>query len=572
MKCDFLLIHAPTVFDFRRRATLYGPISDVVPSTPIFEMYPVGFVTLSNYLSRRGFNVRIANLAMRMVRSRTFDPEAFLRRIRPRMFGLDLHWMPHIQGVIEVARLLKRLHPDIPIVLGGLSASYFHREILENYPEIDFVIRGDCAEEPLGDLLDAVKDGGDLSNIPNLTFRRRDSIVETELSFVPETLDRYPMDYRHMFRQAVSHRDIASYFPFRKWFAYPITAVLTCKGCVHNCVTCGGSAYAYKRIGNRTRTAFKDPELIASEVASITGYLNGPIFFLNDILMGGRDHFSRIMDALRPMKIKSEAMFEFFLPPPRDVLEELASTFSRFSIEISPESHDVSVRNAFGRPYDNSSLERFIQDASKTGCRRLDLFFMTGLPQQTMDSVLGTVQYCRSLLSSMEGNMRLVPFISPLAPFLDPGSMAFEHPEKHGYRLRCRTVEEHRQAMNAYSWMETLNYETLAMDRRTIAEATYRAAIGLSRLKTEYGLFKKSHTDRVIRHAEGEMHRLKIAGPFCNVPESPKSGRIFSFPGRSLKNGGGDSVSNKEDLNVPVGLIRLRLFNLLRLLLTNKGN
>lgn len=572
MQCDFLLIHAPTVFDFRQRTILYGPISDVVPSTPVFEMYPVGFVTLSNYLSRRGLKVRIANLAMRMVRSRTFDPEAFLRRFRPRMFGLDLHWMPHIQGVIEVARLLKRLHPDIPIVLGGLSASYFHREILENYPEIDFVIRGDCAEEPLGDLLEAVKSGGDLCNIPNLTFRRHDSVVETDLTFVPETLDRFPMDYRHIFRQAVAHRDIASYFPFRKWFAYPITAVLTCKGCVHNCVTCGGSAYAYKRIGNRTRTAYKDPELIAFEVASIAGYLNGPIFFLNDILMGGRDHFSRIMDALRPMKIKNEAMFEFFLPPARDVLEELASTFSRFSIEISPESHDVSVRNAFGRPYDNTSLERFIQDADATGCRRLDLFFMTGLPKQTMDSVLGTVQYCRGLLSSMGGGMRLVPFISPLAPFLDPGSMAFEHPENHGYKLRCRTVEDHRQAMNASSWMETLNYETLAMDRRTIAEATYQAAIGLSRLKTEYGLFKKSHTDRVIRHAEAEMHRLNLSEPSCSLPDPSKSRRAFSFPGPSLKNGGGDSVSNKGDLKVPVGLIRFKLFNLLRLLLTNKGN
>jgi len=571
MRPDLLLIHAPTVFDFRQRTTLYGPISDVVPSTPVFEMYPVGFITLSNYLSQRGLKVRIANLAMKMLRSRTFDPEAFLRRFRPRMFGLDLHWMPHIQGVVEVARLLKRLHPDIPIVLGGLSASYFHREILETYPEIDFVIRGDCAEEPLGDLLEAVKGNGDLSGVPNLTYRRGDSIIEREISFVPENLDRFPMDYRHIFRQAVAQRDITSYFPFRKWFIYPITAVLTCKGCVHNCVTCGGSACAYRRIANRSRVAFKDPSVIASEVASIAGYLNGPIFFLNDILMGGKDHFSRIMDALRPMKIKSEAMFEFFQPPSREVLEELASTFPRFSIEISPESHDLAVRKAFGRPYDNTSLERLIQDADEVGCNRLDLFFMTGLPKQTVESVLGTVDYCRELLSSVRGPMRLMPIISPLAPFLDPGSMAFENPDKHGYKLLCRTVEEHRQAMNASNWMEMLNYETLAMDRKTMAEATYQAAIGLSKLKGDFGIFKKSQAARVIRHAEVERELLGQSRAAENLPRK-KSRGAFAFLGRSLKEAGGDSVINKKDLNVPVAFMRLKVFSLLRLLLTGKGN
>ena len=33
---------------------------------------------------------------------------------------------------------------------------------------------------------------------------------------------------------------------------------------------------------------------------------------------------------------------------------------------------------------------------------------------------------------------------SPMAPFLDVGSMAFDNPEKFGYKLRARTLEEHR--------------------------------------------------------------------------------------------------------------------------------
>ena len=42
-----LLLHAPSVYDFRKRAILYGPVSDMVPSSTVFEMYPLGFTTMA---------------------------------------------------------------------------------------------------------------------------------------------------------------------------------------------------------------------------------------------------------------------------------------------------------------------------------------------------------------------------------------------------------------------------------------------------------------------------------------------------------------------------------------------
>jgi radical SAM superfamily enzyme YgiQ (UPF0313 family) len=152
---DLVLIHPPSVFDFRERAIAYGPISDVIPSTPVFEMYPVGFLTMAAYLRRHGYRVRIVNLALLMLRSRRFDPAKYLARLRPKMFGIDLHWLPHALGSIEVARLLKRLHPEIPIVLGGISATYFHDELIRE-PAVDFVLRGTLTEPSLLALMRAL--------------------------------------------------------------------------------------------------------------------------------------------------------------------------------------------------------------------------------------------------------------------------------------------------------------------------------------------------------------------------------------------------------------------------------
>ena len=83
-RTDLVLVHAPSVYDFREQSILYGPVSDLVPSTPVFEMYPIGFTTIAEYLERYGLRVRIVNLAVQMLRSARFDAEDALRRLDAR--------------------------------------------------------------------------------------------------------------------------------------------------------------------------------------------------------------------------------------------------------------------------------------------------------------------------------------------------------------------------------------------------------------------------------------------------------------------------------------------------------
>ncbi len=570
MHDDLVLVHAPAIFDFRERSLLYGPISDVIPSTPVFEMYPIGFATMSNYLTRQGHRVRLVNLAVKMLHSQSFRPEKYLAKHKPVLFGLDLHWLPHVQGVVEVAKLLKRLHPGIPIVLGGLSSSYFHRQILENYPEIDFVMRGDCAEEPLSTLLTVLKAGGDVSEVPNLSYRRNGGIVEGEITHVPDTLDRYPLDYRHMMRQVVTRRAFRSYFPFKGWFTYPITAVLTCKGCIHNCVTCGGSACANRRVAGRQRVAYKDPRVIAAEVASITPFLKGPIFFLGDLMQGGEQRFASLMSALAPLKIDNEVVIEFFRPPDKAVLAELARVFPKFNIQISPESHEESVRRAFGRPYGNAELEEFLREAVRYECGRVDLFFMTGLGKQTAASALGTVDYCRTLLAEYGRGCRVVPFISPLAPFVDPGSAVFEDPARYGYKLRFRTLEEHRKGMMSFSWKGMLNYETEWMTREEMVTATYQAGVGLTRLKAEYGLLPGNEKERVVRRAEAAMALMGDL-EYAETLPAPRSHEMLAVLRRRLEGNSESSVCEKRELTWKVGTVRINFAKVAGMLLGGGG-
>ena len=105
--------------------------------------------------------------------------------------------------------------------------------------------------------------------------------------WVPDDLNQLPLDYSHMIRSAIKHRDLSGHIPFYGWHEYPITAVFTCRGCSYHCGTCGGSQETYHEFCHRQKPAFRDAELVASDVSQIARYFNGPLFFLGDIFLPG---------------------------------------------------------------------------------------------------------------------------------------------------------------------------------------------------------------------------------------------------------------------------------------------
>lgn len=507
---DLLLLHAPSVYDFRKRSIFYGPVSDLIPSSTVFEMYPAGFLTISSYLKSQGMRVRIVNLAVRMMKDRNFSVPDFLASERPRAVGIDLHWLPHAHGALEVARIVKEIHPSVPVIFGGLSSTYFHQELI-NYPQVDYIVRGDSTEVPLHQLLTALQSGGALENIPNLTYKPGGLPRVNALTYLPPTLDYADLRADLMVEMVLRHRDLASVVPFDGWVRNPITAVFTVKGCAHECATCGSSHTTCGHLTKRTAPVFRTPENLVANMAALSRFTKGPIFLVGDLLQAGRDHADAVLEKLREAKIDNQVVFEFFDIPPLDFLHRIDSCARNYSLELSPESHDHEVRRAQdGEPaYNNQQMEEAIVEALRLRTTRIDVFFMIGLPRQSYQSVQDTISYCEHLFKISD--RRLSCFISPMGPFLDPGSRVFEEPEKFGYRVFARTLEEHRRLLVQPSWERILSYETEWMTRAELVDATYDAAERLNELKFKYGRISTKRARTVaerIRSARELRRRL----------------------------------------------------------------
>jgi radical SAM superfamily enzyme YgiQ (UPF0313 family) len=94
---------------------------------------------------------------------------------------------------------LKEMNPDTHIIIHGIMNEEEGRAFMKVFPHIDFAVWGE--DEFLHDLVRAVKENTDITQVPNLVFRNGKELLSTEFKKYPcPNLDEYPFaDYTDFF-------------------------------------------------------------------------------------------------------------------------------------------------------------------------------------------------------------------------------------------------------------------------------------------------------------------------------------------------------------------------------------
>jgi B12-binding domain/radical SAM domain protein len=325
------------------------------------------------------------------------------------------------------------------------------------------------------------------------------------MTFVPTEMDDLWIDYGQVMKLVLRHMDLESTLPYESFMDYPFTAVLTCKGCAYNCITCGGSCSAFKNFFHRDGPAHKSAEKLVEEITIINEYFKAPIFLIGDLRQGGKKWAEDVLDGIKKSGVDNTITYELFDMVPDDWMKKLAGSTDNWTLEISPESHDDRIRNIMGKPYTTVQMEDTIRNALDKGAEKLDIYYMVGLSGQTSESTLDSVAYTRHLYKEMGNNDKIFTFIAPMAPFLDPGSMIYENPRKYGFTKLYHNLREHKEALYQPSWKLYLSYHTDWMTRDQVAETTYEAMIRLNQLKVDVGINDEAYGKKV----EGGLHMAR---------------------------------------------------------------
>jgi len=281
----------------------------------------------------------------------------------------------------------------------------------------------------------------------------------------------------------------------------------------------------------------------------------------------GGAYASAVLSGLKAARPRNPVVLELFTPAPESYFQEVAEALPNFNFEISPESHDENVRRASGKFYGNEAMENSIRFALDQGCSKFDVFFMIGIPRQTSGSVMETIDYCGHLLKTF--GRRLNPFISPLAPFLDPGSIAFENAEEVGYRVFYKTLEDYRRALLAPSWKYTLSYETRWMTREEIVDSTYEAGLRLNRLKREHGLVSGETAEKTEKRILLAQEMIREIDAILCDPEPGRAAKLQALK-KTFAQASMATVCDKDEIKWPVLRWRLNFPKIIRALFESR--
>ena len=213
-----------------RKITLIEPKS---PGIHVFSRIPIprlGLPILGTILARKGFDVKIYVEDLNGI---DFDD----------VLSSDLIGISSITttatGGYEIAK--KANERGIPVILGGVHNTFLPDEGLKY---ADYIVRGE-GEETFEELIDALIDGKDLSEIHGLSFKKDETPVHNPPRNLQDNLNLYPVP------------DLSLIDGYKKMKVLPVS---TSRGCPFNCNFCSVTAI------NGKNYRFRNHELITEEL------------------------------------------------------------------------------------------------------------------------------------------------------------------------------------------------------------------------------------------------------------------------------------------------------------------
>ena len=226
---------------------------------------PAWVAYLTGHLRRAGFD----DIHFIDAMTNHIGPEelrARLSALRPDVVGLTAI-TPAIYEAEECLRIAQEVVPDALRVLGGIHATFMFRQVLEEAPWVDVIVRGE-GEEILVALMEALRDGrwpADRRRIKGLAFRDGDEIVATQAASTVKNLDAIDPDW------SILEWSKYIYVPLGVRVAIPNMA----RGCPFTCSFC--SQWKFWR-DYRVR----DPKKVADEIERLVTDHGVGFFILAD--------------------------------------------------------------------------------------------------------------------------------------------------------------------------------------------------------------------------------------------------------------------------------------------------
>lgn len=287
---------------------------------------------------------------------------------KPDVIGFSCYiW--NIEETIVVVDMLRKVLPDVKIMLGGPEVSYDTEYWMKRLPAVDFIIMGE-GEETFRDMLREIAGAGKYHFVFGLAYRKGEEIIlnpgrpKLDLNTIPSPY-RFPEDLPSLPNRVV-------YFE-------------TSRGCPFSCQFCLSSI----EVGVR----YFDIEWVKRELTYLIDNGAKLIKFVDRTFNIKRDYamevFEFLIDNHRGCTFQFEITADIMRPEVLDYLAENAPP-GVFRFEIGVQSTNDETNLAVQRRQNFAKLTRTVVKIKDSGKIDQHLDLIAGLPHEDYDTFRGT--------------------------------------------------------------------------------------------------------------------------------------------------------------------------------------
>jgi hopanoid C-3 methylase HpnR len=262
------------------------------------RLEPLGLELIAAACRNAGHDVKLVDLQVET----HADLLRVLKAWQPDAICFSGNYLANIPEIVDLARACKTMLPDCFVFVGGHSASFAAREILDHGDSaIDCILRGE-GEASVTSLLDAVADGN-LEHVPG-------AVAADGCGPPPRFVES--LDALRPARDLLRH-------PRRYYIGTldPSASIEFSRGCPWDCTFCSAWTF-YGRSYRR-----KSPDVIADELAEMR---EPGVFIVDDVAFVQAAHGMAIADAIERRGIRKQ----YYLETRGDVLLRNKDVFRRW--------------------------------------------------------------------------------------------------------------------------------------------------------------------------------------------------------------------------------------------------
>lgn len=362
---------------------------------------PLGILYCATVLANEGFDVSVLDQAAKGFT--TTQAVSWVKKENPDILGLSV-LSSSSKEAGKIAGLVKMENPNVYVVLGNYHPTFNAERILEKYPEVDVIVKGEGEHTSL-ELATCLHKGKSLKKVAGITYRSNGGrIVATPERPLTKDVNSLPFPDRGLVDCEYASRIFGIKTATKKF-----TSILSSRGCPFQCTFCACREFA--RGVWRPRSV----ENIVEELEFLYGEGYREFLFVDDNFTLNPRRVEKFCHMLRGRELK----IEWFCDSRVDncgfsTFREMVKAGCR-TLYFGMESANQRILDYYKKRIAPEQSKVAAHNARKAGMDIIVGSFIVGAPDETRKEIQDTLRFARQTdIDVPSFNILHAPIGSPL--------------------------------------------------------------------------------------------------------------------------------------------------------------